>query len=195
VPKTRQITRPLLTRPDHLQPGQQAQLAGIRARCPHLDSLASHGSAFAEMMANLTGAADLDAWLAAVEAGDQPELHSFATSIRNDKEAVTNRLTLPGNSGRVEGTVNKAKIIKRQLYGRAGFALLRRRAMMHPALPAPQNSRKSQITWLRPGDSGSRTAGTARALVRPGGRPGRRVTIGPGKAGQAGSCLLVFQAG
>jgi transposase len=107
VPKTRQITRLLLTRPDHLQPGEQAQLADIRAQCPHLDSLADHIGAFAEMMANLTGAAGLDTWLAAVEADDQPELHSFATGIRNDKEAVINGLTLPCSSGRVEGTVNK----------------------------------------------------------------------------------------
>ncbi len=85
------------------------------------------------MMANLTGAADLDTWLAAVEADDQPELHSFATGTRNDKEAVTNGLTLPCSSGRVEGTVNKVKMIKRQMYGRAGFALLRRRVMLHPA--------------------------------------------------------------
>jgi len=133
VPKTRQITRLLLTRPDHLQPDEQAQLATIRARCPHLDSLAGHITAFAEMMAGLTGSTGLDAWLAAVEADDQPELRSFATGIRNDKEAVMNGLTLPYNSGRVEGTVNKIKMIKRQMYGRAGFSLLRKRVMLHPA--------------------------------------------------------------
>jgi transposase len=133
VPKTRQITRLLLTRPDHLQPDEQAQLAGIRAQCPHLDSLAGHISAFAQMMAGLTGSTGLDAWLAAVEADDQPELRSFATGIRNDKEAVVNGLTLPYSSGKVEGTVNKIKTIKRQMYGRAGFPLLRKRVMLHPA--------------------------------------------------------------
>src|SRR5207253_909352 len=100
VPKTRQITRLLLTRPDHLQPGEQAQLADIRAQCPHLDSLAGHVSAFAEMMENLTGSTGLDKWLAAAEADDQPELRSFATGIRNDKEAVINGLTLPYSSAR-----------------------------------------------------------------------------------------------
>jgi transposase len=133
VPKTRQITRLLLTRPDHLQPDERAQLAGTRAHCPHLDSLAGHVTAFAEMMANLTGSTDLDKWLAAVEADDQPELRSFATGIRKDKEAVINGLTLPYSSGRVEGTVNKIKTVKRQMYGRAGFPLLRKRVMLHPA--------------------------------------------------------------
>jgi transposase len=133
VPKTRQITRLLLTRPDHLQPGEQAQLADIRAQCPHLDSLARHVTAFAEMMTGLTGSTGLDKWLTAVEADDQPELRSFAAGIRKDKEAVTNGLTLPYSSGRVEGTVNKIKMIKRQMYGRAGFPLLRKRVILHPA--------------------------------------------------------------
>jgi hypothetical protein len=133
VPKTRQVTRLLLTRPDHLQPGEQAQLAGIRAQCPHIDALAGHVTAFAEMMTGLTGGTGLDKWLAAVEADDQPELRSFATGIRKDKEAVTNGLSLPYSSGRVEGTVNKIKTVKRQMYGRAGFPLLRKRVMLHPA--------------------------------------------------------------
>lgn len=133
VPKTRQITRLLLTRPDHLKPEEQAQLGGLLAQCPHLSSLAAHVRTFAEMMANLTGAADLDQWLAAVDADDQPDLHSFATGIRNDKEAVINGLTLPLSSGKVEGTVNKIKTVKRQMYGRAAFPLLRRRIMLHPA--------------------------------------------------------------
>jgi hypothetical protein len=134
VPKARQITRLLLTRPDNLDAAERGQLARIRADCPHLDVLASHVTAFAEMMEGLTGAAHLDPWLAAVEAADgQPELRSFATGIRQDKDAVLNGLTLPYSSGKVEGTVNKIKTVKRQMYGRAGFPLLRRRIMMHPA--------------------------------------------------------------
>ena len=134
VPKARQITRLLLTRPDHLEPGEQEQLAAIRAGCPHIDALAGHITAFAEMMDGLTGAAHLDPWLAAVEAADgQPELRSYATGIRIDKEAVLNGLTLPCSSGRVEGIVNKVKAVKRQMYGRASFTLLRKRIILHPA--------------------------------------------------------------
>jgi len=124
VPKTRQITRWLLTRPDHLQAGEQAQLEAIRARCPHIDALARHVTAFAEMMTAHTGSRDLEAWLAAVEADGQSGLRSFTAGIRNDQQAVTNGLTLHWNSGRVEGTASKIKMIKRQMYGRAGFDLL-----------------------------------------------------------------------
>jgi transposase len=133
VPKTRQITKLLLTRPDHLDADEHEQLAGIRAQCPHLDALARHVTAFAEMMTDRTGSTALDDWLAAVGADDQPELHSFAIGIRQDKEAVLNGLSLPYSSGRVEGTVNKIKTVKRQMYGRAGFALLRTRVTLHPA--------------------------------------------------------------
>jgi transposase len=133
VPKTRQITRWLLTRPDHLQPDEQAQIQAIRARCPHIDALAGHVTAFAEMMTARTGSRDLETWLAAVEADDQAGLRSFAAGIRNDQQAVINGLTLHWNSGRVKGTVNKIKMIKRQMYGRAGFDLLRKRVILHPA--------------------------------------------------------------
>jgi transposase len=109
VPKTRQITRWLLTRPDHLQAGEQAQLQAIRARWPHTGTLAGHVTGFAEMMTARTGSRDLDAWLAAVEADDQAGLRSLATGIRNDQQAVTNGLTLRWNSGRVEGTVNMSR--------------------------------------------------------------------------------------
>jgi transposase len=134
IPKNQQITRWLLTRPDHLQPEEQARLAAIRASCPHIDALARHVASFAEMMTGRTGDRDLEAWLAAIEADDgQPDLRSFATGIRNDQQAVTNGLTLPYGSGKVEGTVNKIKMLKRQMYGRAGFALLRTRVILHPA--------------------------------------------------------------
>jgi transposase len=134
VPKTRNITRLLLTRPDHLDAAERAQLARIRAGCPHIDALAGHVTAFAEMMDGLTGATHLDPWLAAIDAADgQPELRSFANGIRSDKEAVLNGLTLPYSSGRVEGTVNKIKAVKRQMYGRASFTLLRKRIILHPA--------------------------------------------------------------
>jgi hypothetical protein len=101
------------------------------------------------MMTGRTGRQDLEPWLAAIEADDgQPDLRSLATGIRHDQQAVTNGLTLPWSSGKVEGTVN-IKMIKRQMYGRAGFGLLRKRVILHPALPGSQDSRKSQVSCPR----------------------------------------------
>ncbi|MGH3196867.1 MAG: transposase [Streptosporangiaceae bacterium] len=63
VPKTRQITRWLLTRPDRLRPEDQAALGQIKERCPHIQALAGHVSGFAEMMTGRTGSQDLESWL------------------------------------------------------------------------------------------------------------------------------------
>jgi transposase len=133
VPKTRQITRWLLTRPGRLDADDQAQLADITARCPHLDALAGHIRTFAEMMTRRQGLLALENWLTRVEADDQPQLHSFTSGIRRDQHAVTAGLALPYSSAAMEGNVNKIKMIKRQMYGRASFPLLRKRVILHPA--------------------------------------------------------------
>ena len=49
------------------------------------------------------------------------------------KAAVTAGLALPYSSAAMEGNVNKIKMIKRQMHGRAGFPLLRKRTILHPA--------------------------------------------------------------
>ena len=87
---------------------------------------------FAEMMTRRQGLLALEDWLTRVEADDQPELRSFANGIRRDQQAVTAGLALPYSSAAMEGNVNKIKMIKRQMYGRAGFPLLRKRVILHP---------------------------------------------------------------
>ena len=72
----------------------------------------------------------LDAWISQVEADDQPDLHRFANGVRRDHDAVLNGLALDNSSGAVEGSVNRIKMIKRQMYGRAGFELLRKRVLL-----------------------------------------------------------------
>jgi transposase len=103
------------------------------ASCPNQDALAGHVRSFAEMMTRRQGLLALEDWLTRVEADDQPQLHSFASGIRRDQQAVTAGLALPCSSAAMEGNVNKIKMIKRQMYGRASFPLLRKRAILHPA--------------------------------------------------------------
>ncbi|MFI1742455.1 hypothetical protein [Streptomyces sioyaensis] len=59
-----------------------------------------------------------------------PSLRSFAQHLERDLDAVTAGLTLPWNSGVVEGHVNRVKMLKRQMFGRAGFELLRKRVLL-----------------------------------------------------------------
>jgi transposase len=128
-PKVRRIAAWLLRHPDRLDSNDQVKLKEVRAACPHLDALAAHITAFAEMLTGRHGDR-LDTWIAAVEADDQPDLHSFAAGLRRDHTAVTNGLTLPHSSGPVEGHVNRIKMLKRQMYGRANFDLLRQRVLL-----------------------------------------------------------------
>jgi hypothetical protein len=85
-----------LTRPDRLQADEQAELQAIRARCPHIDALAGHVAAFAEMMTARTGSRDLEAWLATVETDDQAGLRSF--TVAHFREVERFGQTLPEGS-------------------------------------------------------------------------------------------------
>ena len=131
-PKIREVTSWLLRKAEDLDPRQQQMLTSLRAHCAQLDRLADHITSFAKMMTHRTGEDDLAGWLHHVEADDQPELHTFATGIRQDLAAVTAGLTLPYSSGATEGPVNRVKAIKRQMYGRASLDLLRKRVICHP---------------------------------------------------------------
>ena len=130
-PKTRHVASWILRDPATLDDQEQAKLQQVRARCPHLDALAGHVTEFAKILTGRHGGR-LDAWIAAVEADDQPDLTSFTTGLKQDHAAVLNGLTLPHSSGAVEGNVNRIKMIKRQMYGRASFDLLRKRVLLAP---------------------------------------------------------------
>ena len=128
-PTVRDVVAVMLRHPDTLDADDQLALKQVRARCPHLDDVADHVSGFAEMMAGRHGER-LDAWISRIEADDQPDLHRFVNGVRRDYDAVLNGLTLENSSGAVEGSVNRIKMIKRQMYGRAGFELLRKRVLL-----------------------------------------------------------------
>jgi transposase len=71
----------------------------------------------------------LETWLEKVAESGLVELQSFASGIEKDKDAVRAGLTWSINNGQVEGQVTKLKLIKRQMYGKAGFPLLRKRVL------------------------------------------------------------------
>lgn len=73
---------------------------------------------------------NLEQWMASAEATGEPALKSFVTGLRADHDAVTAGLTLPWSSGSVEGNINRIKMLKRQMYGRASPDLLRLRILL-----------------------------------------------------------------
>ncbi len=70
--------------------------------------------------------AGLDPWIASAK---QSNLAGFASGIEADRDAVAAAIVEPWSSGQVEGKINRLKLIKRQMYGRANLDLLKARLM------------------------------------------------------------------
>ncbi|MET7312920.1 ISL3 family transposase [Streptomyces sp. NPDC005571] len=129
-PSARAVTRWILTHPDALPENDRLQLKAVLANRPELTALAEHVRSFGHMVAHLQGD-QLPTWIeAAASTTELPSLRSFAQHLERDLDAVTAGLTLHWNSGVVEGHVNRIEMLKRQMFGRAGFELLRRRVLL-----------------------------------------------------------------
>ena len=72
---------------------------------------------------------DLEAWMAEAISSGIAELARFARGLQDDLIAIKAGLTLEWSNGATEGHVHRLKLVKRQGYGRAGFALLRQRVL------------------------------------------------------------------
>lgn len=129
APKPREVTgwiiRPAGERTDR----EQADLARILQRCDSLGTTDELVSDFAGMLRERQGQ-HLDSWIAQAKHSGVAQLAGFAAGLVKDYDAVRNGLTLPYSSGAVEGNVCRLKAIKRQMYGRANFDLLRLRVVL-----------------------------------------------------------------
>jgi transposase len=130
-PSVRDTVTWITRHPDRLDEETQPQLNAILGRCPELDALHDCIRSFAVMLTRRRGER-LPGWLAQARTIGLPGLNSFVTGIEHDLAAVTAGLTQPWNSGPVEGHVNRIKMLKRQMYGRANLDLLRKRVLMTP---------------------------------------------------------------
>ena len=73
----------------------------------------------------------LDAWIESAKKHDIPELQSFVEGILKDSTAIKNGIIYPYNNCLAEGSVNKIKVIKRIMYGRNSFELLKAKVLFH----------------------------------------------------------------
>jgi transposase len=125
----RQVTGWLTRHPTVLSEEDRSGLKDVLARCPELDTAAGHVREFGQILTDRRGAI-LPTWIDAVDASQLPGLTGFALHLLRDLDAVTAGLTLAWSSGGTESAVNRIKKIKRQLYGRAGFELLRKMILL-----------------------------------------------------------------
>ncbi len=131
APTVRQVTRWMTCRPDRLTSNEQRELKQVLARSRTLALTHRQVREFADIMGTRIGSGRLQPWITTVIGTGAPALRSFARGLGNDLDAVINGLSLPHSSGAVEGTVNRIKMLKRQMFGRAGLDLLRKR-VLHP---------------------------------------------------------------
>jgi transposase len=129
-PKVRAVTAWIMTSPGNLDDTDKGSLDAILASSPELRAVTASVRAFAAIMNERRGRKLLEPWMNAALATGEPALKSFVTGLRADQDAVTNGLSLPWSSGAVEGHVNRIKMLKRQMYGRASPDLLRRRVLL-----------------------------------------------------------------
>ena len=127
----RKATQIMLTRPDNLTDGQRETAARLSSACPEMKALASLIGSFAAMLDPDPANEDkLQQWITDARTADLPHLHSFTRGLDLDIKAATAALTLPHHNGRTEGVNCKTKMLKRQMFGRAGFELLRHRILL-----------------------------------------------------------------
>lgn len=128
APAPRALVWWLIGRKQPLTAQQAALVERLCQRCPVVTTARALVQAFFRLVRGRQ-AEKLEGWIAAVEQSGIAELRQFCTGLRRDWEAVVAGLTLQWSNGPTEGEVNRLKLLKRQMYGRAGFALLRARVL------------------------------------------------------------------
>ena len=128
-PPTRDITGWIMRPIDKLTDDQQAELERLCALCPDLAAIRDLARGFTDLV-RTRGGDRLTTWVEQAEHGTIAEIRSFASGLRKDWDAVKAGLTMSWSSGAVEGAVNRIKMLKRQMYGRANPDLLRRRVLL-----------------------------------------------------------------
>ncbi|MFE7076947.1 ISL3 family transposase [Streptomyces sp. NPDC057620] len=129
APSVRSVVGWITRHPETLAEDETTQLKAVLDVCSELDQTHALVRDFAQMLARRTGA-DLPDWISTAHAAHLPGVTGFAHGLTTDLEAVIAGLTVHWSSGGTEGAVNRVKKIKRQLYGRAGFELLRKMILL-----------------------------------------------------------------
>ncbi len=125
---TREAARLFTCPEDELGKVGKARLERVLATCPDAPHCYNLAQRFTEMLRK-QDPQPFEVWLKEALSSGVTELRRFANGIRLDRAAVEAALTLPYSNGQVEGQVNRLKLIKRSMYGRANFDLLRARVL------------------------------------------------------------------
>jgi transposase len=127
----RRATWLVLRRADQRTEDEAQQLRLLRAQHPDLAEGIDLAQAFAQLV-RLRQPAQVDPWLARATRSPVRPLQRFATGLSDDYAAIKAGTTLQWSNGPVEGHINRLKMLKRQMFGRARLDLLSRRFLLAP---------------------------------------------------------------
>lgn len=130
LPAPRRLAWLLVRDPTALDFEEERLLNTLRED-PKVDSVWNLTRSYVSMIRERK-AGELDAWLSLCSGSQIDGFDTFATGLRQDYAAVRAALSEPWSNGQAEGQINRLKTIKRQMYGRAGFNLLRKRVLYDP---------------------------------------------------------------
>jgi transposase len=119
----------VLRRRELCKRGDEQLIALLAAQHPELAEAIELGQGFAQLV-RTRQPEQLDLWLTQAENSILSPFRNFAKSLREDYDAVKAGVTLSVSNGPVEGHINRLKMLKRQMYGRAGIDLLERRFLL-----------------------------------------------------------------
>jgi transposase len=128
TPSVRQVTA-WLQKPQPALTAEQAHfVSSLCEISPEVKVVRELALGFRQLVKERAVAA-FPAWLETAEQCSVGEVRTFAVGVRQEYQAVTAALEYPWSNGPVEGQINRLKTIKRQMYGRAKFDLLRARVL------------------------------------------------------------------
>ena len=125
----RRATWLVLRRPEQRTPEAAHLLAQLTAQHAQLADAIALAQDFAQLVRQRQ-AAQLDPGLARATESPLAPLQRFTKGLRDDYDAVKAGVTLPWSNGPVEGHINRLKMLKRQMFGRASLDLLQRRCVL-----------------------------------------------------------------
>lgn len=125
----RQAAWLLLRPPEELDEAQAQFRQRLCDSAPQIKTVDSFAHEFIDLL-HRRSSDSFSGWLTRAEATEIPELVSFVTSLRSDYAAIAAALSYPDSNAQCEGQVNRLKLIKRSMYGRAKFDLLCLRVLL-----------------------------------------------------------------
>ena len=130
----RQAAMLMAKRPERLTEDQEGPLGKLTAASPEIAAMNTLMKGFSLLLRE-SRVQDFPTWTTDAMASGLPELKRFCDGLERDRASVVAAIELPWSNGQVEGQVHRLKLIKRQMYGRAGFPLPRSRVLPYCAHP------------------------------------------------------------